>query len=68
MAKNKTITVQDVIKNWLRNRGTLEFLGAWEQINNSEFKVVEFEHFKKDVGLVLEEAQHISNQIENKGL
>ena len=68
MAKNKTITVQDVIKNWLRNRGTLEFLGTWEQINNSELKVVEFEHFKKDVGLVLEEAQHISNQIENKGL
>ena len=68
MGKNKTITVQDVIKNWLRNRGTLEFLGTWEQINNSELKVVEFEHFKKDVGLVLEEAQHISNQIENKGL
>lgn len=68
MAKNKTITVQDVIKNWLRNRGTLEFLGTWEQINNSEFKVVESEHFKKDVGLVLEEAQHISNRIENKGL
>jgi|GEM_PF-1420515 len=68
MAKNKTITVQDVIKNWLRNRGSLEALGTWEQINNSEFKVFESEHFKKDVGLILEEAQHISNRIENKGL
>ena len=38
--------VVDVIKNWLRNRNTLEFLGTWEQIYNSDFKVVEFDHFK----------------------
>jgi len=41
----------DIIKNWLRNRNTLEFLGAWEQIYNSEFKVVEFDHFKSQAGL-----------------
>ena len=41
----------DVIKNWMRNRNTLEFLGAWEQIYNSNFKVVEFDHFKQQAGL-----------------
>ena len=41
----------DIIKNWLRNRGTIEFLGTWEIINNPNFKVVEFDHFKKEAGL-----------------
>ena len=43
------------LKNWLRNRITLEYLGTWEQIYNSEFKVVEFDHFN--------EAEKISNRI-----
>ena len=41
----------DIIKNWLRNRSTLEFLGTWEIIHNSNFKVVEFDHFKTQAGL-----------------
>ena len=41
----------DIIKNWLRNRYTLEFIGTWEQINNPDFKVVEFDHFKMQSGL-----------------
>ncbi len=41
----------DVVKNWLRNRNTLEFLGTWEMIYNPDFKVVEFEHFKSEAGL-----------------
>lgn len=41
----------DIIKNWLRNRGTIEFLGTWEMMNNPNFKVVEFDHFKKEAGL-----------------
>ena len=41
----------DVIKNWIRNRNTLEFLGTWEQIYNPNFKVVEFDHFKQGAGL-----------------
>jgi len=41
----------DIIKNWLRNRYTIEFLGTWEQINNPTFKVVEFDHFKSQAGL-----------------
>jgi len=41
----------DIIKNWIRNRGTLEFIGTWEQIYNLDFKVVEFDHFKMSAGL-----------------
>jgi len=41
----------DIIKNWLRTRYTLEFIGVWEQIHNPNFKVVEFDHFKSQAGL-----------------
>ena len=41
----------DIIKNWIRNRGTLEFIGTWEQLYNPNFKVVEFNHFKMSSGL-----------------
>jgi hypothetical protein len=36
---------RDVVKNCMRNRSTIEFLGLWEQINNPNFKVVEFDSF-----------------------
>ncbi len=41
----------DIIKNWLRNRNTIEFLGIWEQLNNPYFKPVEFDGFRKEAGL-----------------
>ncbi len=41
----------DIIKNWIRNRGTLEFIGTWEKMYNFDFKVVEFDHFKMSAGL-----------------
>mgnify|MGYP005843199839 CR=1 FL=1 len=41
----------DLIRNWLRNRNTIEFLGIWEQLNNPNFKPVEFDGFKKQAGL-----------------
>ena len=50
-AKSDESRAADVIKNWMRNRNTLEFLGAWEQIYNSNFKVVEFDHFRQQAGL-----------------
>lgn len=37
----------DIIKNWLRNRNTIELLGFWEAINNPSFKPVEFDGFRK---------------------
>lgn len=52
IAKAKNINEpKDVVKNWLRNKNTIEFLGLWEQINNSNFKGVEFDGFKNDAGL-----------------
>lgn len=42
---------KDVVKNWLRSRTTIEFLGLWEKINNKSFKGVEFDSFKKEAGL-----------------
>ena len=41
----------DIIKNWIRNRGTIEFIGTWEQLYNPNFKVVEFDHFRMNAGL-----------------
>ena len=41
----------DIIKNWLLNRYTIEFLGTWEVIHNPNFKVVEFDHFRMSAGL-----------------
>lgn len=41
----------DLIRNWLRNRNTIEFLGLWEQLNNPDFKPVEFDGFRKQAGL-----------------
>ena len=40
----------DVVKNWLRTRSTIEFLGLWEDLNNPDFKLVEFDQFKKEAG------------------
>ncbi len=39
-----------VINNWMRNRSTIEFIGLWEKINNSNFKPLEFERFKNEAG------------------
>ena len=39
------------IKNWMRNRNTVEFLGLWETLNNPELKGVEFDTFQKEAGL-----------------
>ena len=50
-AKSDNSRAADVIKNWIRSRSTLEFLGTWEQIYNPNFKVVEFDHFKQEAGL-----------------
>jgi hypothetical protein len=41
----------DHIRNWMRNRNTVEFLGLWESLNNPNFKPVEFDTFRKQAGL-----------------
>jgi len=50
-AKEGEARAADVIKNWIRTRTTLEFLGTWEEMYNPNFKVVEFDHFKMQAGL-----------------
>jgi hypothetical protein len=52
IAKYKNaIHADDVIKNWMRNRNTIELLGLWETIHNPDFKPVEFDGFRKEAGL-----------------
>lgn len=41
---------KDVVKNWLRSRSTIEYLGLWERINNPLFKGVEFDSFRNEAG------------------
>lgn len=50
-SKDDNSRAADVIKNWIRNRSTIESLGAWESLYNNDFKVVEFDHFRKEAGL-----------------
>ena len=41
---------KDVVKNWLRSKNTIAFLGLWEKINNPNFKGVEFDSFLNEAG------------------
>ena len=50
-AKKGDNRAADIIKNWIRTRTTIEFLGTWEIMYNPDFKVEEFDHFKKEAGL-----------------
>jgi len=50
-AKEGDARAADIIKNWIRTRTTLEFIGTWEEMYNPDFKVVEFDHFKMNAGL-----------------
>jgi len=46
-----TDNTDDLIRSWLRNRNTIEFLGIWEQLNNPDFNPVQFDGFRKQAGL-----------------
>ena len=41
---------EDHIKNWMRNKNTIEFLGIWETLNNPDFICVEFDTFLNEAG------------------
>jgi hypothetical protein len=41
---------KDVVKNWMRLKNTLEYLGLWEHLNNPSFKGVEFDPLLKEAG------------------
>lgn len=40
----------DIIKNWMRSRTTIEFIGLWELLHNKNFKAVEFDRFMYEAG------------------
>ncbi len=50
MAKMKSEDAQQTISNWMRNRMTIEYLGLWEELYNPDFKPLEFEGFRREVG------------------
>ena len=41
---------KDVVKNWMRQKNTLEYLGLWEKLNNPMFKGIEFDPLLKEAG------------------
>lgn len=41
---------KDVVKNWLRLKNTIEYLGLWEKLYNSDFKGVEFDPLYQEAG------------------
>ena len=41
---------KDVVKNWMRQKNTLEYLGLWERLNNPNFKGVEFDPLLAEAG------------------
>ena len=52
IARYKSDEPSDVIKNWMRRKDTIEFLGLWESLNNMNFNSVEFLNNKKSAVLL----------------
>jgi hypothetical protein len=50
IARYKSDEAKDVIKNWMRSKDTIEFLGLWEKLHNNNFKGVEFDSFRNQSG------------------
>ena len=50
IARYKSDDPNDVIKNWMRVKDVIQFLGLWEKLNNPDFKPVEFDGFKMEAG------------------
>ena len=41
----------NVIIHWMSNKGTFDYIGLWEQLNNEKFNFTEFSEIKnKEVG------------------
>ena len=50
LARTKSDNPKTAIQNWMRLKDTIMFLGTWEELNNPDFKGLEFEAFKNDAG------------------
>jgi len=42
---------EQLVKNWLQNKNTLEFLGVWEQLHNPGFNLVGFHQIREEAGV-----------------
>ena len=47
----------DVVRNWMRSKMTVAFLGLWEQLHNPDFNMVEFDQFKNEAGMTHQQWQ-----------
>ncbi len=50
MAKFKSYDSGVVIANWLSTKYTIQFIGAWEQVHNPNFNLMEFNKIKNEAG------------------
>lgn len=51
IARHKNpVEPKDIVKNWMRSKTTIEFLGLWEKLHNPGFKGVEFDSFIREAG------------------
>ena len=48
--QKNAVEPKDVVKNWMRQKNTLEYLGLWERLNNPSFKGVEFDPLLNEAG------------------
>ncbi len=48
--QKNAVEPKDVVKNWMRSKNTIEYLGLWEILNNPSFKGVEFDPLLKEAG------------------
>jgi hypothetical protein len=48
--QKNTLEPKDVVKNWMRLKNTIEYLGLWEILNNPNFKGVEFDPLLMQAG------------------
>lgn len=48
--QKNAVEPKDVVKNWMRQKNTLEYLGLWEKLNNPNFKGVEFNPLLSEAG------------------
>lgn len=40
----------DLIRNWMRSRNTIEYLGLWEQMNNGKFNIDNYQELLNETG------------------
>lgn len=48
--QKNSLEPKDVVKNWMRLKNTIEYLGLWEMLNNPDFKGVEFDPLLREAG------------------